>query len=467
MKNESVRVRFAPSPTGHLHIGSLRVALFNWLFARHHNGTYLVRIEDTDIKRSTLESVQAIIEGLTWTSLLPDEPILYQSDFLAHHQDLINQLLDEGKAYRCYCPEKPTKDGFVQYEGTCRLIEAKGNGPSVVRLKVPDIDSISFTDLIRGKITIARDQIDDFIIARSDGMPVYNFVVVADDHAMGITQVIRGEDHISNTPKQLLLYQALGYKPPEFAHLPLILNQAGAKLSKRDAVTSVLEYKHLGYIADALCNYLVRLGWSHGDQEIFTREELITLFTLNGVGKSGGAFDQDKLDWVNSVYMQNMNPQKLLDIIIADVEPNFIDTVKEFSNEQLLELIRLYSKRVNTLSELVGSIQSFANDPTHYDEKGIAAFTDNNSVQYCTELVEQLKALTSFDAESIKKVVKQLAKDHSIKLPLIAQPIRLALVGITASPGIFELMAALGKQRSIDRLQKLIMFLQRRYPSRS
>ena len=280
-----VRVRFAPSPTGHLHIGSLRTALFNWLFARHIQGTFLLRIEDTDIERSKAEYTQSIMGSLAWCGLTPDEPVVIQSDRIKEHQRVAQQLIKEGKAYRCICTPQEVEQriqaqsgddhSFAKYDGTCRDAGHDGSKPSVIRFKIGAIHDVSFDDIIRGPIRVNTQELDDFIIIRSDGTPMYNFVVVVDDAFMRITHVIRGEDHIPNTIKQILLYQACNYQLPQFAHLPMILGPSGEKLSKRDGAVSALEYKHNGYLPDALINYLARLGWAHGDQEIFTRQELI------------------------------------------------------------------------------------------------------------------------------------------------------------------------------------------------
>ena len=293
---QHVRVRFAPSPTGHLHIGGLRAAIFNWLFARHHKGTFLLRIEDTDRERSKQEYTDAILDAFAWMGITSDEPLIIQSERINAHIVVIKKLLEEGKAYRCYCSQEEVLQRhvdaggdahFVKYDGKCRFQTSQDRvGEHVVRFAIPSsVQHISFDDMIRGPITVASDELDDFIIARSDYSPMYNFVVVVDDAFMKITHVIRGEDHISNTPKQILLYQACGYEIPQFAHAPNILGPSGKKLSKREAAASVLEYRTMGYLPQALCNYLVRLGWSHGDQEVFSEQELIACFSLDAVGK--------------------------------------------------------------------------------------------------------------------------------------------------------------------------------------
>src|SRR3990167_3029603 len=291
--DSNVRVRFAPSPTGMVHIGNLRTAIFNWLFAKHNKGKFLVRIEDTDLERSEEKYKDVILDVLGWMSFQADEPIVYQSKNIDRHNQVIEDMLKSGKAYKCFCATKKESDDlFLKYNGFCKDKQDQ-TGPSVIRFSMPaDLPNVlEFEDLVHGKVSMPSDQLDDFIIIRSDASPTYNFAVIVDDHDMAVTHVIRGDDHLTNTYKQILLYKALGFIPPKFAHIPMILNEKGAKLSKRDAVVSVLEYKNLGYLPEALLNYLVRLGWSSGDNEIFSREEIVSLFSLDNVHKSGAAFD--------------------------------------------------------------------------------------------------------------------------------------------------------------------------------
>lgn len=461
MITEKVRVRFAPSPTGHLHIGGLRTALFNWLFAHHYKGTFLLRIEDTDIERSKKEYLESILEALQWTALMPDEPYVLQTNFLQQHKKYIEQLVEQGKAYRCYCPAQSVENDHIKYDSKCRIIANHSdyaNQSFVIRLKLPNVETIEFNDLIRGPISFARDQFDDFIIARSDGTPIYNFVVVADDAAMKITHVIRGEEHIANTPKQLFIYQALGFKPPLFAHLPLILNEQGGKLSKRDAATSVVDYKKNGYLPDALCNYLVRLGWAHGDQEIFSRQELIHLFTLEGVGKKGSVFDIKKLNWTNSVYMQKMSAAELVDYILAYIDSDFTSRLSTWSEKQREGFIDLYKDRTHTIRELMQEIEHIYN----LDRKGEegVSFAQQQTIKLLKEVLELLKQEEDFSVDTLKHTINNVVKSHNIKLMVIAQPIRLALTGVSVSPGIFELMALLGKKQTCVRIEQFISHLE-------
>ena len=459
MDTNSIRVRFAPSPTGHLHIGGLRTALFNLLFARHNKGAFVLRIEDTDLARSKPEYVKSILDSLAWTDIVSDEKLHIQSEFLAEHKRMIEKLLAEGKAYRCYCPvnEAGNEQDYFKYPAKCRLREPATNDaqqPFVIRLKIPrEKNEIVFNDLIHGPITFAMDQFDDFIIARSDGTPIYNFVVVVDDATMNITHVIRGEEHIPNTPRQILLYEALGLKVPLFAHLPLILSPSGGKLSKRDASTSVLEYKEQGFLPEALCNYLVRLGWAHGDQEIFSRDELINYFTIEAVGKHGAVFDNQKLHWLNGVYMRTYSAEALLDYIKRELHYTWETLFPLWSKEQVLLAIALYKERTTTVLAMMQSMQALYEHTSKPSQEDIRAWVAPDTIEHLTELQERLTALDAYTADSLKALLKDICDEYAIKLVMLAQPVRLALTSTTTSPGIFELMVLLGKQETIKRLQ--------------
>jgi len=465
--NSQVRVRFAPSPTGHLHIGGLRAALFNWLFARHHQGIFCVRIEDTDVARSLPEYTESILDSLRWCALQPDEPLLIQSSRFPEHKQALDQLLVQGKAYRCYCTAEEiaarqgnisdTISAFAGYDRFCRTRTDKPSGDFGIRFAIPiDRKSIIFDDLIRGRVEFSTDQLDDFIIARSDGYPLYNFVVVQDDAYMQITHIIRGEEHLSNTPRQILLYEAFNYEIPIFAHVPLILGPDGNKLSKRDAATAVLDYKRAGYLPDALINYLVRLGWSHGDQEIFTKQELIAYFDLDHVGKKGAIFDKEKLDWVNSIYIRALAPEALYDYIIAHLEPKLADLLAPWDKEKIIASIALYQDRIKTIGELLSILYRLRIVPHVYDEHDVATWITPQALEHLELLMTRLETLDQYDADQINMVLKQMCKEFNIKLVALAQPVRLALVGTTASPSIFALMALLGKQESLQRLSLLV-----------
>ena len=344
------------------------------------------------------------------------------------------------------------------YDKHCRDREStESEKPFVVRFKVPDNQkTISFNDLIRGTISFDVDQFDDFIIARSDGSPIYNLVVVVDDAHMQITHVVRGEDHISNTPKQIMLYRACGFPVPEFAHLPLILGPSGDKLSKRDAATAVLDYKKNGYLPDALFNYLVRLGWSHGDQEIFTKQELIDYFSLDHVGKKGAIFDPEKLNWLNGVYIREMDDSDLLNRIFADVLPDVKDKLSSWEQENILQLIGLYKDRVKTLKELADHLVLVHDGPQVFDPASVKKWITPETKKYLEELLKTVESVESFSESNVSNAIKGLCKQLEIKLVALAQPIRIALTGTSASPGIFALLALVGKQESVKRLSALM-----------
>jgi glutamyl-tRNA synthetase len=466
----SVRVRFAPSPTGYLHIGNFRTALFNWLFARHNKGTFLIRVEDTDLERSKPEYTQAVLRSLAWAGIDYDEEIVIQSERIDEHKRVMQKLIDEGKAYRCYCSSddvtarykaRGIDDLFIKYDKHCRNtffsdVDIQGK-PFVIRFAIPEnITEVSFDDIIRGRVTFPIEQFDDFIVARSDGSPMYNFVVVIDDAFMGITHVIRGEDHISNTPKQILLFKACGYDVPHFAHLPLILGPSGDRLSKRDAATAVLEYRQEGFLPDAFINYLVRLGWSHGDQEIFTRKELIDLFSLDQIGKKGSVFDSEKLRWVNGVYIRERDAKDLYAYILEHVNPEFATTIGDWSADQVMSAINLYKERVHTLAELVSEISLFYNGPDQYNADDMQKWITQEAASHINALITSINQLEQVTADTITASVKAIAKELGVKLVALAQPIRIALVGKSSGPGVFDLVEILGKQQTLGRLHALL-----------
>jgi len=460
----SVRVRFAPSPTGHLHIGGLRTALFNWLFAKNNNGTFLVRIEDTDRERYTKEHEEAIIRSLEWTGINADEPLVYQFARQSFHKEALQKLLDSGKAYRCFCSaeslqkkreEAEAAHGFYQYDGTCRTADQSSDQPHVIRFKVEvDREVLTFKDLVRNDVSLQRNQLDDFIVARTDGSVTYNFAVVEDDHFMKVSHVIRGEDHLLNSFKQILMYQALGYELPQFAHLPLILSESGQKLSKRDAAVSVDEYKDGGYLPVALCNYLARLGWSHKDQELFTTNELIKFFSLDNVQKKGAIFDIDKLRWINSVHLQESEPAAVLKAATENINKNFEQEFSDWSLETILHATKVYQTRSHTLVELYDQIKLLYNAPESYDPESLEQWIDSQIKNFVQLLHEKLQAAI-FEKSELMPIVKQFCKDQGIKMGQIAQPIRIALCGTASGPGLFDMLLVLGKEESLQRLEKL------------
>ena len=474
--SSDVRVRFAPSPTGNLHIGGLRTAIFNWLFTRHHNGKFLLRIEDTDLGRSKQEYVDAILNALRWANILWDEELVIQSARISVHKEVIEHLVKEKKAYRCYCTAEEIKErigsspgldpAYAKYDGFCRhrlITSDLKDKLFVIRFALPDCDKITFDDVIRGPVSFNIDQFDDFIIARSDSTPTYNFVVVVDDAFMKITHVIRGEDHISNTPKQIMLYQACGYKIPRFAHLPLILGPSGEPLSKRDAATSVMEYQQLGYLPEALVNYLVRLGWAHGDQELFTRDELVKYFSLDHVGKKGSIFDMTKLGWVNSMYMREIPAEALLEQI-KEIRQRFQIELEKWNLEQILALINLYKQRTKTIIELADELKSLYERSTPYVVEDISAWVNDETAQHIKTLADSLEDLSIFSLEEVTESIKNGAKKHGLKIVNIAQPMRIALVGKASGPAIFELIVILGKDETVKRLREFLTFIEKNKP---
>ncbi len=463
--NKNVRVRFAPSPTGNLHVGGLRTALFNWLFARHHGGVFLIRVEDTDLERSSLEYVTSQMASLAWVGITSDEPSVYQSQRTALYQGILDRLIKEKKAYRCYCSAQEIEarvraagstDEHYAYDGYCRNRTTFGTGPFVVRFALPDdFKRAEFNDLIRGQVVVEREQLDDFIIVRSDGSFTYNFVVVIDDHDLKITHVIRAEEHISNTPKQLLLYQACGYSLPLFAHIPMILGADGSKLSKRDGAVDVLSYKKAGYLPDAFINYLVRLGWAHGDQEIFSVAEMIQFFSLEHVGKKGSIFDPHKLDWVNTVYIKAKSSQELLTALIEQVDADIVHKTASWDTHSLQKAITLYKERVKTLKELRDNVVTLYTGPDAYVQDDVDVWMTDAGQALLRDVFGQLQTVTSFDHDTVAACVKAFCKERDVKLVAVAQPLRLALTGSTASPGIFDLLALVGKEKTVQRVHAL------------
>lgn len=463
------RVRFAPSPTGSLHIGGARTALYNWLYARHHGGTFVLRIEDTDKERSTPENTDAILDALRWLGLDWDEgPEVggphgpyFQSQRQARYREVIERLLAEGKAYRCYCTQEELDQKRKQaqaekrqyrYDRTCRDRQDAPDLPYTVRLKVPTEGSLAFEDRVYGRIEVAYDALQDWIIARSDGTPVYNFVVVLDDADMAIDLVMRGEDGLNNTPTQLTLYHALGLEPPAFAHLPFILGQDRSKLSKRHAPVSVGHYRDEGYLPDAMLNFLARIGWSHGDEEVFTPEELIQKFSIEGIGKTAGVFPADKLVWLNYERIKAMDPAALARRVKPFVEQAGLPLPSE---ERLIEICRLQQDRSHTLKELV-DISRYFFVRTPIEAKAGKKFLTGPARERLVEAREVIAEAEALSAAAIEPPLKELAARHEVGLGKIAQPLRVALTGGTASPGIFEVIEFFGKEECLARIDEAL-----------
>ncbi len=466
-----IRVRFAPSPTGSLHIGSLRTALFNWLFARRYNGVFLLRIEDTDRARSTKEYEESILQSLAWTGIIPDEPIVYQFARLDVHKKIVDQLLAEKKAYKCFCSEEKlqekkeralSKQQTYQYDKTCRLSapEPQDKNPRFVVRFAIDIpgDTFTFHDEIKGDVTVPGDQIDDLVILRSDDTVTYNFAVVQDDHDMKVSHIIRGEDHLLNTVKQILLYQALGYEVPVFAHIPLILGDRGQKLSKRDAITSVVEYQKEGFLAEALCNYLVRLGWSHGDQEIFTPSEMAGLFSLEDVHTSGAKFDLEKLRWINAQYIKKQTPAELLELLQDNMSTDIVAVTPDWKELDRLQWIQLFQDRVHTLQELCDELTKAYSLPASYDWDSLRKIIAKDSI-VILQLLQQEFENVEFAKEQLSALIKEFCKSHEYKVANIAQLLRFALLGTISGPSVFDMMVLFGKREVQRRMSHVIALL--------
>jgi glutamyl-tRNA synthetase len=460
-----VRTRFAPSPTGYLHIGGARTALFNYLFARHHGGKFILRIEDTDRERSTPQAIQAILEAMQWLDLGWDEGPFYQIERYPLYKEKLRKLLNAGKAYPCICSsaELDKKRQLAQkqkrkpmYDGTCRPMEGvipplPENKPYTIRFRSPQEGSTIINDDVKGDVVFDNQELDDLIIARSDGTPTYNFCVVVDDIDMAITHIIRGDDHLANTPRQIQLYRAFGHEPPTFAHVPLILGTDKARLSKRHGATSVIAYRDMGYFPEAVVNYLVRLGWSHGDQEIFSREELIEKFSLESVGKSAGVFNPEKFLWVNFHYLKTRPLSQLADEIVPYIAAKGYPIPQDKS--WLERMIKTLQERSRTLVELVDSASFYLTDDIAIDDKAAAKFLTPDIVQPLSKLIERLSPLEDFSEANIEHAFSAVLQEFALPMGKLAQPVRVALTGSAVSPGIHEVIAVLGKERTIQRLR--------------
>jgi glutamyl-tRNA synthetase len=468
--NETVKVRFAPSPTGTLHIGGVRTALFNWLFARHHGGKFILRIEDTDVSRSTDESIEEILAAMQWLGLDWDEGPFKQMERQALYKEKVEHLFNAGKAYRCYCtPEEldarrqeAQKKGLKpKYDGTCRNRSDQPEGvPFVIRFKAPQGGTVTIHDLLRGQIAFDIQEMDDLIIQRTDGTPTYNFVVVVDDADMGITHVIRGDDHLSNTPRQALLYEALEVPQPKFAHISMILGADKSRLSKRHGATSVLAYRDMGYLPGAVINYLVRLGWSHGDQEIFTKEELIQHFNLENITTSAAVFNPEKLLWINQEYIKNTPPLELApswEPIL--VKENILPEGHGLSMEEIARPIPSLNQRAQTLVEMAQKSAFYFKTELEFDEKARAKFLTPEAQPLLQSLVSKLANLNDFFEAALETTFKEIVEQADIKLGKLAQPVRIALTGKKESPGIYEVLHLLGKDVSISRLNSAIAWI--------
>ncbi len=462
-----VRTRFAPSPTGYLHVGGARTALYSWLYAHHHHGKFVLRIEDTDRERSTQPAIDAIIESMKWTGLTWDEGPFYQTKRFDRYNEVIDQLLEQGLAYKCYCTkerldkvreEQLSKNEKPRYDGHCREDHAEHSPdePYCIRFKNPREGKVKFHDLIRGDIEFDNAELDDLVIRRTDGTPTYNFCVVIDDWDMKITHVIRGEDHINNTPRQINIYKALGAQVPEFAHVSMILGDDGAKLSKRHGAVSVMQYRDDGFMPEALINYLVRLGWGHGDQEIFSLEEMINLFALENVSKSASAFSSDKLKWMNQHYIKTLPPERVAEELVWQMNNLGIDYSK---GPALTAIVKAQAERCKTLKEMAENSVYFYQDYTEYEPKAAKKWFKENSAEALERSLAKLEAVSDWQAEKIEEAFKTVATDMNVGLGKVGMPLRLAVTGRGVSPEMGITMELVGRKKTFERIRKTIDYL--------
>ncbi|MDI9819377.1 MULTISPECIES: glutamate--tRNA ligase [unclassified Legionella] len=464
-----VRTRFAPSPTGYLHVGGVRTALFSWLFARHHQGEFILRIEDTDQERSTKESVEAILEGMKWLGLDHNQGPFYQSKRYPRYQEIAKKLLEEGKAYRCVCSKdrlealreaQLTAKEKPRYDGHCRDKNLPAtDAPHVLRFKNPQSGVVSFKDEVYGEIHIDNSELDDLILVRSDGHPTYNFAVVIDDWDMEITHVIRGDDHINNTPRQINLFKALNAPVPVFAHLPMILGDDGKRLSKRHGAVSVLQFKELGFLPHALLNYLVRLGWSHGDQEIFSVAEMIASFDLKSVSRGVSSFNYEKLNWLNQHYQKSDSPEEVAKALRWHFEQQAID----FSQgPSLVDLVAIQAERCKTLVEICRKSLYFYQDDIEYDEEAVKKHLRPVILAPLESLYEQFVRLDNWERDALQECINNVSAEYNINMSKTAQPLRVAVTGSSNSPAIDMTLKLLGKRRTLVRLEQSLQRLRER-----
>ncbi len=466
----TVKTRFAPSPTGYLHIGGARTALFSWLYAKKHKGTFVLRIEDTDRERSTQEAVDVILEGMQWLGLEHDEGPFYQTDRMDRYKEVIQQLLDDGFAYKCYCSKEEVNamreaqmanKEKARYNRTCRLLqnppEEKESVQPVIRFKTDLNGEIVINDHVKGKIIIKNEELDDLIIARSDGTPTYNLVVVIDDLDMGMTHIIRGDDHLNNTPRQINILKAMGADIPEYAHLPMILDEQGAKLSKRHGAANLLNYREEGYLPEALLNYLVRLGWSHGDQEIFSVAEMIELFDLDDINKSASCINPEKLLWLNQHYIKESDPQHIAKHLAWHMDKQGINTD---NGPQLANVVKALSERAKTLVEMAQSSRYFYEDFAEFDEKAAKKNFKAAALEPLKIMLERFTAVEQWDGEALHQIVLDVTEELDLKLGKVAQPLRVAVTGAGMSPSIDVTLELIGRERCLQRMNRAIQFIE-------
>lgn len=467
MTTSNVKTRFAPSPTGYLHLGGARTALFSWAFARHHQGQFVLRIEDTDLERSTPEAVEAILQGMEWLGLDHDEGPYYQTKRFDLYKTYIQQLLDEGKAYYCYSsPDevevmretarakglKPKYDGTWRPEPGKTLAEPPADRQPVVRFKNPLDGVVMWNDMVKGPISIANSELDDLIIARPDGTPTYNFCVVVDDWEMGITHVIRGDDHVNNTPRQINILEALGAEIPTYCHLPMILGPDGQKLSKRHGAVSVMEYHHDGYLPEAMINYLARLGWSHGDDEIFSREQFIQWFNTDHLSKAAAQWDPKKLNWINAHYIKNLADEQLVQAVLPRIEARNGNT----DGFDVTAVLNLFKDRAETLEQLADSAMLFFAPFTEADDALKAQVLTTDALDILADFKARAEKLEDWSVESLATTIKETLNEKAVKMPALGIPIRVATTGQKQTPSVDAVLALLGRDVVLERLNRVL-----------
>ena len=464
----TVRTRFAPSPTGYLHVGGARTALFSWLYARKHGGSFVLRIEDTDLERSTAESVNAILEGMTWLGLEYDEGPFFQTKRFGRYAEVIQDLMARGLAYRCDCP-KERIDALREealkhkqkprYDGHCRDRNVSADQPHVIRFRNPDAGLVVIDDMVHGRIAIDNSQLDDLVIQRPNGSPTYNLTVVVDDMDMGITQVIRGDDHINNTPRQINILRALGREPPQYAHLPMILGEDGSRLSKRHGAVSVIQYRDNGYLPEALLNHLVRLGWSHGDQEIFSLDEMIELFDLDQVNRAASAFNNEKLAWFNQHYIKASDPGRIAHLLSPRMGGLGIDPAQ---GPDLVEVVKAQQERAKSLVEMAEISAFFYKEFDQYEAAAAKKHLRPVALEPLQKMRDALASLQDWSPASLHQAVIDVAESLDLKMGKVAQPLRVAVVGRAASPGIDVTLHLVGRAACLLRIDRSLEFIRHR-----
>ena len=464
----STKTRFAPSPTGYLHVGGARTALFSWLHARKHGGKYVLRIEDTDLQRSTAESINAILEAMTWLGLEYDEGPFYQTKRFDRYNEVIDELLDKELAYRCNCSRErleTLREGQMarkekpRYDGHCRGLSMDAAEPHVIRFRNPEEGAVVVDDQVRGKILFQNNELDDLIIRRTDGSPTYNLTVVVDDLDMGITDVIRGDDHVNNTPRQINILQALGKEPPRYAHVPMILGDDGSRLSKRHGAVSVMEYRNQGILPEALLNYLIRLGWSHGDEELFTLDQMVELFDIKDVNKAASAFNTEKLLWINQHYIKQSDPARIARLLSPHMGELGIDPAE---GPDLVEVASQQLERAKTLVEMAEISAFFYRDFDEFEQKAAKKHLKATALEPLQQVRERLAVLEDWQGEALHQVVIDVSEALDLNMGKVAQPLRVAVAGRAASPGIDVTLELVGREACLRRIDKALAYINKR-----